>query len=63
MMKAEVWPGQRRVRVVPSAAAVATRVETMVAVIVIFSVLSAAAWNPALCSAASYQLKPKRSSA
>src|SRR6516225_4126436 len=58
-MKEAVWPGQRRVRVVARAAAVATKVETMVAVIVIFSVFSAAAWNPALWNAATYQLRPK----
>ena len=47
-MKATVWPGQRRVRVVASAAAVATRVETMVAVMEILSVVSAASWKPSL---------------
>ena len=58
-MKAAVWPGQRRVRVVASAAAVATRVETMVAVTVIFSVVSAALWKPSLLKAVTYQLRPK----
>src|SRR6185369_202835 len=47
-MKATVWPGQRRVRVVASAAAVAARVETMVAVMEILSVVSAASWKPSL---------------
>ena len=58
-MKAAVWPGQRRVRVVASAAAVATRVETMVAVMEIFSVVSAASWKPSLAKAVAYQLRPK----
>ena len=53
-MKAAVWPGQRRVRVVASAAAVATRVETMVAVMEIFSVVSAASWKPSLCEGAAH---------
>ena len=59
-MKAAVWPGQRRVRVVASAAAVATRVETMVAVIGDLQRGEGGVDGSLRCAiAVTYQLRPK----